>query len=290
DTYVKSYWITQVNAQGCEREPIEITLTLVDCPFAAPDVVGEEACQNTPLSSISAQLPSTTTEPVDEWKWYEADKTTSIANNSATYAHGVDNTIATTTTYYVSYVATEPISGNQCESPKTEVKVIVNPLPIITIDAPSLVCYDQGDEAFTNTVDYHENGAGTGVWSVVGEASGINSSGVFNPKFKGEKTDTYTVDYTYTDGKGCVNNKTHDITVQFTPAPVTQGHIGIISTPLTVEVSVPTPEATATINWYETQTSLAVLSSDNPWETGDDPLVEVDKLYWATQTVQGCER
>src|SRR5690554_1050201 len=103
DTYVKSYWITQTNAQGCESEPVEVTLTLVDCPFLAPEVVGEEQCVGTPLSDISASVPATTNEPVDEWKWYD-DAMNPIVNNSDTYAHGVDNSVAGTTTYNVSYI------------------------------------------------------------------------------------------------------------------------------------------------------------------------------------------
>src|SRR5690554_7321067 len=145
-----------------------------DCPFLAPITVGEEACQNETLDPISASVPPSTSESVDEWKWYAADGVTPIVNNSDTYVHGVDNTIDGTTTYYVSYVATEPISSNQCESPKTEITVVVNPLPDVTISAPALVCYDQGNEVLQYTVNTHTNGPGTGVWSIVGETGGIN--------------------------------------------------------------------------------------------------------------------
>src|SRR5690606_29890960 len=136
---------------GCESEPVEVTLTLVDCPFLAPLTGGAEKCQMETLDPISARLPASTTEPVDEWKWYAADGVTPIVNNAGTYIHGADNTITATTTNYVSYVAPEP-STYQCESLISAVTLVVNPLPDITITAPALMCYDQGDEVFTSTI------------------------------------------------------------------------------------------------------------------------------------------
>jgi hypothetical protein len=273
---------------GCESERTVVTIVIVDCPFMAPLTVGEEECQMETLDPISASVPPLTTEPVDEWKWYEADGVTPITNNSDTYVHLVDNTIAATTTFYVSYVATEPISTNQCESPKTAVTVIVNPLPDITIIAPALVCYDQGDEVLEKTVDFHSNGIGSGVWSIVGETGGINSSGVFTPSFKGTVTDTYTVDYTYTDGKGCENNQTHNITVHFTEAPTTVGHTSMIDLNEPVVLTANTLLG-AGVKWYAQANGGTSISTDNPWTTPDNPQTEVEKCYWASQTVNGCE-
>ncbi|MCK9561243.1 MAG: gliding motility-associated C-terminal domain-containing protein, partial [Bacteroidales bacterium] len=203
------------------------------------------------------------------------------------YAHGVDNTVAKTTTYYVSYVATEQISKNQCESPKTEVKVIVNQLPDVSITVPAIVCQTAGDVVIPKTEKSY-NGNGSGVWSIVGETAGISSSGVFNSEFKGETTGIYTVDYTYTDAKGCVNNDQGDVLVQFTEPPTTEGHTSIteLNEPVVIKANT---LAGATVNWYKEKTAGVSLSTQNPWTTDDNPLVEIEKSYWASQTVHGCE-
>ncbi len=288
--YVKSYWITQTDDAGCESEPVEVTLTFTNnCPYHAPEVVGEEVCVGEALSDISARVPSSTTVTVDEWKWYD-EAMNPITNNSDTYTHGVDNMTAQTTVFYVSYIVTERISGNQCETPTTEVSVIVNPLPGITISAPPIICFDAGDQVFSRTVDYHNNGPGTGVWALDGASTGINSSGVFDPTFNGETTDTYEISYTYTDGKGCENTETQDINVQFTPAPTPAGHYSMIAANETVEVEATSLETGADVKWYETLTSTLEVSTDNPYQILSIPGdIETTESRYATQTVNGCE-
>jgi hypothetical protein len=288
--YVKSYWITQTDDAGCESEPVEVTLTFTNnCPFLAPEVVGEEVCVGEALSDISASVPSSTTVPVDEWKWYD-EAMNPITNNSNTYTHGVDNMLADTSIYHVSYIATDPVSNEQCETPTTEVSVIVNPLPEISITVPSDICYDAGEQAFSKTVDYHNNGEGSGAWAIDGGNTGITLSGVFYPSFNGEITNTYEISYTYTDGKGCENTERQDVTVQYTPAPTTVDHYSMVSYLQTVEVEATGLESGATVKWYETEISTPAISTDNPYRVisiqGNQ---EMDTTLYATQTVNGCE-
>ncbi|NLK81439.1 MAG: hypothetical protein GX277_04470, partial [Bacteroidales bacterium] len=98
----------------------------------------------------------------------------------------------------------------------------------------------------------------------------------------------YTVDYTYTDAKGCVNNDQGNVLVQFTEPPTTEDHTSMIELNEPVVIKANTlPDAT--VNWYKEETAGASLSTQNPWTTDDNPRVEVEKSYWASQTVHGCE-
>ena len=291
--YTKIYWITQTNAEGCESEPIQVELLLGNCAFTAPTVVGEEQCQGVVLNNITATKPAAMTEAVDEWRWYTTSNGGSpIYTGGSSYAHGVSNITAGTTTFWVSYAATELVSGNICESPRKPVSVIVNPLPTVTIDEPKTVlCYDQGDELIENTVS-SPNGIGTTTWTVNGASAGITSGGIFNPTFAGQVTATYTLGLSYTDAKGCTNSTTKNIDVQYSPAPTTIGHLS-----MTIADIDPVVEATgllplATVKWYAALTGGTSIGTGTPWFTGDPGYLEIPspgKNYYATQTVNGCE-
>ena len=111
-------------ASGCVSACVTAEIILTRCPFEMPTVTSVERCQFEALPDVSASTANT----VDMWKWYQSNGTTPITNNSPTYTHSVSNSIAATTTFYVSYVATD-IDGNQCESPKAPVTVKVNAKP-----------------------------------------------------------------------------------------------------------------------------------------------------------------
>jgi hypothetical protein len=214
------------SAGGCvANTTMEVTVTMFNCQFDAPEVFGVEECKGNDLSDILANKPMSTTESVDTWKIYDEDNNPilisgAITDDSYSFAHGVDNMTVGTTKFYVSYIATESSSGNQCESAKTEVSVVVNQLPDITITAPTTpICFDAGVQVFDKTVDYASNGLGTGSWAVDGATRGINSSGEFDPTFNGETTDTHEISYSYVDGKGCTDIARQDVMVYFTPAP-----------------------------------------------------------------------
>jgi hypothetical protein len=245
------------------------------------------------LNPITAAKPASMTESVKEWKWYTSSSaTTPTYTGGSSFAHGVSNATAGTTTFYVSYVATETVSAKDCESPRTAVSVVVNPLPEITLTVPALVCQDAGDVVLSQTVNYHSNGAGSGTWSVNGASAGITTGGVFKPDFMGEVSGTYTIGYSYTDGKGCTKLETKPIEVQFTPAPTTVGHLSMTIANATVKVEATNLEPTATVQWYSsTNTKLtSPASATQPiFFTGDPGNQVTNKIYRAAQIVKGCE-
>lgn len=279
-----SYWVSQT-INGCESERSEATVSIVDCPFAKPTVGDVQSCANTSLADLSASTGAT----VIEWKWYDASLNP-ITNDAATYSHGVSNATADTSVFYVSYIAFETQSGKNCESPKAKANVIVLPLPEFTFNTnnPSLLCYNQGDEQLKVSVNYHNNGVGSGSWSVDGETGAINATtGVFNSAYA-QATNTYTVRYDYTDGKNCSNSATTPLTLQYVPKPTLTNHYSMTIENKDATLSA-TAETGATINWYNTASETTAASHSNPWTTGDKGNVVANKEYFASQTINGCE-
>lgn len=280
------YQLSQT-VNGCESEKINVLVSISDCPFAAPIPNSVEICQNeTNVSDISA----TTTETVDNWIWYDANKNELSRGTNNSYATNVSTATAGSTSFYVSYLATDSNSGIQCESPVAEVTVMVNPLPEITFPTTNktLVCYDGGDVVWSKNVDYHSNGVGTGTWKVNNvENNGMTSAGVFNPTTFGETTGMYAISYTYTDGKSCTNTATENITVQFTPVPEVSNHTSLVEQNAIVSISATPTDNSATISWYNA--SGKKLSNDNPFETGDAGNTVQNKSYYVTQTINTCE-
>ena len=287
-----SYYVSQT-IRGCESKREEQIISIILCPFEAPAVANVRTCQNVTFDAIEAS----TSEMVDEWLWYEkdGDALKSIVNNSGSFAPTVDNSVVATTTYYVSYLATESKTGKQCESKKSEVTATVLPLPEIQFNGnSSLLCYDLGAHQMNTQVDYHQNGAGSGVWSVDGETGMISPSGEFITNSKSVENElasqkpTYVVRYTYTDGMECQNTNTFDVQVRYAAKPLLSHHYTMTSQNIDAELQA-TLDAGDTVRWYNTLDDVRVLSGANPWKTGDKGTIEVDRTYFASQVVDGCE-
>ncbi|MBO7124457.1 MAG: hypothetical protein J6V74_01270, partial [Bacteroidales bacterium] len=215
-----TYYLTQV-VNGCESEKAEAMVQIVSCPFAKPEVVSAEACQNaTSLDDLQASLPTTTTVPADKWIWYDANKNelTSGATQN-TYTSGVSTANAEVTTFYVGYLATEPTTQEQCPSPLAEVTVTIHELPSVTITpVDNAICYELGDYQMSATV----NGAmmTAGNWSVENNAAVVSSYGIFNSKQNGQVDASYNVRYTYTDqNTNCTNYDELTVTVEYPEIP-----------------------------------------------------------------------
>lgn len=282
-----TYYLTQV-VNGCESEKAEAMVQIVSCPFAKPEVVSAEACQNaTSLDDLQASLPTTTTVPADKWIWYDANKNelTSGATQN-TYTSGVSTTNAEVTTFYVGYLATEPTTQEQCPSPLAEVTVTIHELPSVTITpVDNAICYELGDYQMSATV----NGAmmTAGNWSVENNAAVVSSYGIFNSKQNGQVDASYNVRYTYTDqNTNCTNYDELTVTVEYPEIPSANDYAGLTSQPDPVILSAQFLELHGTANWYA---NGVVASNDTQWTTDDNPSQAHTSTYNLSQTVQGCE-
>ena len=311
-SYTKSYWITQTDEFGCESEASEVILSLVDCPWSAPEVVGVEKCSGETLPDISATASGNVTtmatgNKATKWLWYSSDnqstplETKTENANASSYAHGVNNSVTenTTTTFYVSYMAVESSSGQECESPKTPVTVTVNVLPEITVDDVQM-CYAQGKTIVTATVNGTSSTMITngGKWTLDGASTNINeTSGEVDPTFAGEVDGTYKIQYTYTDAKNCTNSSSEaNLVIEYPDVPKTTDYVGMTSNPIPVVLQAEEIESeTSVVGWYRTASSRNELSGNaNPWTVDEsiiNPAEQTDSegmVFYVSQTVNGC--
>jgi hypothetical protein len=288
----KSYYVSQT-VDGCESERAEQKVTIVNCPWAAPTITSATVCQNiTSIPAMTAEQQSGVT--VDKWVWTKGGS--DLNNNSATYTQP-SSAVKGITEYEVSYWATETTSGESCQSPSTKVTTTVYGLPEITFaKATEDVCYTDGAVKIDVTATPGDNGAGvsngTGGGAWTSDNNAVSSADVFDTRANGEQTGTYDLTYTYTDGKGCVNEETRTITVTYLPKPETEGFYAMNTQSNAVTVKVTSAlETGAVAQWFTSETSTASKAGEGrSFATGDDPSKTVEKSYYARQysAAGGC--
>jgi hypothetical protein len=115
---------------------------------------------------------------------------------NATYTPGVGETGAVTLALEVNTGACAPVYS--------EMELTINALPVVTCPADDEVCIDAAAFALAGASPAGGTYSGTGV-----------SAGTFDPAIAG--AGTHTITYEYTDGNGCTNSCTFDITVNDLP-------------------------------------------------------------------------
>ncbi len=116
-TGTTSYFVSQTTASGCQGTRAEIKVTVNPLPLA-PIVSDVSYCINTTATPLNVN-PSANCA----LNWYTSaiDGTASSINPTPSTA------IIGTTSYFVS----QTIIASGCEGPRTEIKIVVNPLPIV---------------------------------------------------------------------------------------------------------------------------------------------------------------
>lgn len=281
----RSYWVSQT-VNGCESERVEQKVAIVDCPYGKPMVDGQTVCVGGVLNEIVASTNEATPE---KWVWYNSDGSMIADEVSDTYHHSVSGENVGTTVFFVSYLAKESQSGEVCESQKAQVSLVVLPLPTIALE-DRMICYNEGNVIMNvSQLDYHDNGPGSGVWSVDNEPSAINeNSGIFRSDFKEHTTGEYTVRYTYKDGKECENSASMNLTVQYVPEPVLTGHTSIVTENLVPQLSAQVLDG-AEVNWFGSEVELTSSIHSLEWNVGLPGNVVMEQSFYASQTYNGCE-
>ena len=179
-------------------------------------VIGTDAngCQNIAQITVTVNpVPNaviSTTDPLE----YCADQTVSTlftaSPNDASFFQWIKDGQNISGAHTNSYTATEPgfysvyLIKNGCWSISDEVEVIVHSLPTVTLADFTPICMD----AAPITLD--GGSPAGGVYS----GNGVTGN-TFDPAAAG--AGTHTITYTYTDGNGCVNSASKDITVNPLP-------------------------------------------------------------------------
>lgn len=302
-TMVETYWITQKDDFGCVSEPSKVVLNLVDCPWEAPAVDAVEACLDKTLDDLVATEGETVNSSrsiggVKNWYWYEAGSSTSIGSTSTLNVQSlIDRSNVTNQkyvkTYEVAYDAVEASSQKSCMSPKSTVTVTVYPLPVIELAEKETACYST-EEVLISVNASSANGTGSGAWTIdKGETTALKSSAtsaIFYPQANGEKSDNYTITYTYTDEKTCVSSEEHKIEVIYLPKPATTGFFAMSTQTNPVEIGAEKTVGDG-IAWFayaastdaEDKLNFSASTKANMYLTGDQPNQLADKSYYARQ-------
>ena len=215
ETY--TYYISVVNANGCESDLVEVTVTVSGAP--TPTVSDIAYCLNDPTVSALEATATSGEDASESWtlRWYDAD------GNVLASAPTPDVTTAGETTYYVSQVS--DVTG--AESGRVPVKVSVYGVATPDVSANRLL-YCEGETYETVSAVSQADasaylmGDGTFVWSVDGTE-------VSEPTVSTQKESiTYAVKETYTIAAGHVcESETAEFTVKTTFVPDVTGDLTV---------------------------------------------------------------
>jgi len=261
-TYV--FDVTQT-IRGCESEKEQAVLEIVLCDAHKPTVVNSSKCIG------YTDVPELLVSSGGNVTWFSgpSEKTTKLGTGSSYIPKDAD---AGSHYYYVA----EYDAGNDCWGEFATAEFTVNELPDVSVSAPDTICSDgpaveiETDPGSVGT--FVENGGMTGSY--------------FDPSTWGEKSGIHRLIYEYKHNiTGCVNRDTASIFVQFTPVPSTTDGGG-----LTVNLSLVDPIAAVgdNIAWYDSVENLLPrldgMKAVTPAHSNAG-----DYIYYATQTIAGCE-
>ncbi|MGB2299625.1 MAG: immunoglobulin domain-containing protein, partial [Flavobacteriaceae bacterium] len=203
-----TYEVSQTNAFGCESPRSQITVIVKPLPFAP--TVGSPVV-NLCLNEVTSPLD---TSGISNPRWYDASTSGNFLGNSYT---PLTNSVGTTN-FYVS----ETI--NNCEGPRTQVQVNINPVPVAPSVASSSVFYCKNSTADPLTATPSTGGSLN--WYLVA-TGGVGSA---NPPIidtSAVGTNTYYV--SETNNLGCESSRTA-ITVTIDDIPSVPS-IGTLTNP-----------------------------------------------------------
>ncbi|MDQ6609253.1 MAG: T9SS type A sorting domain-containing protein [Bacteroidota bacterium] len=138
-TGISSYYVSQVTSTGCQGPRAKMDVSVIALPAAPIAGSSFSYCENSPASTLTATALAGHT-----LFWY----TTAAGGIGLTAAPTPLTLIAGTTSYYVTQVN----STTGCESARTKIDVIVNPLPPVpAVTSPIQYCLNVVTSPLTAT-------------------------------------------------------------------------------------------------------------------------------------------
>jgi hypothetical protein len=263
------YQVVVENPQGC-RTFGPLTQIKAGGP-PPPPMAGTDTsyCNGSPLVAISATATLGGT-----LKWYNdvglaaaSLRTTGVASTLSTTP---DNTLGTK-----EYFATETYGG--CQSLATKITITINPVPPAATATNVVVCEGSAIPSLTasgtNTINWYSAAAPTTLlYQGPTYVTGMSAVGIYPYKVR-QVTD-----------KNCLGTAIDvSLSINGIPLPVEEKVYERCS-----GTSIPPLSVTGSnIRWYDDAGKVVLLSTDNPFNTGETTVQT--KLYYATQTVSGCE-
>ncbi len=185
-------YATQKNALGCESATTPVTLTITDCPVAAPKVKIHHACDGDEVK-LTVESGEKEPSPNPQFGWWKNPKYLSpapqeehrVATGDFWDSHGF-TTVGTHTVYVSEYLA-----SHSCYGPASTVQIEVHELPNPVITDPGKICYNDGDQKISYTPQ--ANATTTATLTV---DKGILTGDMWTPEFDEDVTGVTTSKFT----------------------------------------------------------------------------------------------
>jgi hypothetical protein len=267
---IKNYYVSQT-VNGCESARATVSIDVKAQPAAPTVVTPVPYCKDVTNAAV---LTATGTG----LKWYA----TATSTPALAAAPKPATTTVGSTSYFVSQTQTYTSPALVCESPRAELKVVINPLPAAPAAVTEALCQEREEKAFTFPAN-----ATTGnsiVWYTAATGTGIASPSV-SLKTPGETT-IYSVQKTTATGCESAARTVNKIKVKALPA------LPGIAAPLIeycqFEGAKPlsaTPLSGANLNWFGLDATGGTSSGTAPTPSTADGGT---KSYYVAQTLEGC--
>jgi SdrD B-like domain/Ig-like domain CHU_C associated/HYR domain len=256
-----SYYVSCKTIEGCESGRTEVKATINPIP-AAPTVKGDAIC-GTGTVTLGATCTTGTAQ------WYAAATGGSAIATGASYT---TPSISSTTSYYVSCKTTEG-----CESGRTEVKAVINPIPAAPTVKGAAICG-------TGTVTLGATcTTGVAQWYTAATGGSAISTGASYTTPSISATTSYYVSCKTTEG--CESGRTEvKATINPIPAAPTVKGAAICGTGT---VTLGATCTTGVAQWYAAATGGSAIATGASYTT---PSISATTSYYVScKTTEGCE-
>lgn len=264
-TGTTSYWVSIVNAEGCEGERAEIIATINPTPNA-PIGTGSNRCGEGQVSITASGSGGGTIN------WYATQASNTAIASGTNYTTPI---ISSTTSYWAEFV-----DDNGCVSARTEVVATIHPVP----EAPTVSNVNScGQGIVTITASGAPSGAQYRWYDNATGGSAIATGSIYEPNVS--TTRKYYVDII--SDQGCVSTARTEVTVTINSIPSSPTVFdGESCGEGVVNLQVGGGPAGSVYRWYEFEADA------NYFHTGStyNPTLSSTKSYWvAVETAEGCE-
>ena len=261
------YYVSQINAQGCESARSKISVVVNALP-AAPVVSNTAYCIGSTTTALSA-----TTLSGHILSWYGTNATGGTANSTPP----TPSASATgTTDYYVSQISTEG-----CESARSKITVVVNALPAAPVVSNLEYCVGSTTSALTATaLSSH-----TLSWYGTNATGGTASSTPPTPSSAAAGTTDYYVSQISAQGCESARSKISIVVNALPAAPVVSNLAYCVGS--TTSALSATALTGNTLRWYGTNATGGTASSTAP--TPSSAAAGTTDFYVSQINALGCE-
>lgn len=189
---------------GCSGTPSNYTITVNPKPGVTNAITTTTGC-----GTANASLTPTSSVAGATFAWTAVNTGGTITGFTASGSGNISETLTNSGATAGTVVYTIAASANGCTGSSVTYSVVVNPLPTLNVSGTNAICNGSSTSLTASGT------ASTYTWSPASSLNTPNGATV-------TATPTTSVQYTVTgtDGNGCVNSNTYDVTVNANPTAI----------------------------------------------------------------------